>query len=245
MESLERKWEDPKAHCIFCMCFCTAAVGDVRWKECLSTEDGRIGSSTMEAFALLVLENNCKAWLCKNEKTCQDNLLTECDCPPSRKKPAFVNKILDGIEFNLETDASTTVVSDKTNAVCKSTGKKRRDWLEKFCKSDRCKKTDDAILKKASSGSGPEDDNSEVTGDQEEGSIVKERAKKTRKLTRHLREFTGAPSEGERKCKGWSVERMLAFEKHVTTIKKDVEDGKHVAWERACREVMERLKLGP
>jgi hypothetical protein len=28
------------------------------------------------------------------------------------------------------------------------------------------------------------------------------------------------------------------------TIKKDVEDGKHVAWERACWEVMERLKLG-
>jgi hypothetical protein len=29
------------------------------------------------------------------------------------------------------------------------------------------------------------------------------------------------------------------------TIKKDVEDGKHLAWERAYREVMERLKLGP
>jgi hypothetical protein len=38
---------------------------------------------------------------------------------------------------------------------------------------------------------------------------------------------------------------MLAFEKHVTTIKKDVEDGKYVAWERAYREVMESLKLGP
>jgi hypothetical protein len=63
MESLKRKWEEPKAHCIFYMCFYTAAVGDVRWKVCVSTEDGRIGSSTMEAFALLVLENNYKAWL--------------------------------------------------------------------------------------------------------------------------------------------------------------------------------------
>jgi hypothetical protein len=35
------------------------------------------------------------------------------------KKPAFVDKILDGVEFNLETDASTTAASDKTNAVCK------------------------------------------------------------------------------------------------------------------------------
>ena len=60
MESLKRKWEDPKAHCIFYMCFYTAAVGDVRWKECLSTEDERIGSSTMEAFALLVLENTAR-----------------------------------------------------------------------------------------------------------------------------------------------------------------------------------------
>ena len=84
-----------------------------------------------------------------------------------------------------------------------------------------------------------------MTGDQEEGSIAKERAKKTRKLTRHLREFTGVPSEGERKCKGWSDEGMRAFEKHVMTIKRAVEDGKCLAWERADRDVMERLKLGP
>jgi hypothetical protein len=171
--------------------------------------------------------------------------LTEYACPLSRKKPAFVNKILDGIEFNLEKDASPTVLSNKNKAIYKSLGKKRRDWLEKFYKSDRCWETDVAVLKKASSSSGPEDNNSEVTGDQEEGLTAKERAKKTRKLTRNLREFTGVPSEGERKCKGWSGKGMLAFEKHVTTIKKDVEDGKYVAWERAYQQVMERLKLGP
>ena len=33
---------------------------------------------------------------------------------------------------------------------------------------------------------------------------------------------------------------MLDFEKHVMTIKKDVEDGKYLAWERAYREVMEK-----
>jgi hypothetical protein len=35
----------------------TAVAGETRWKESLSKEDGRIGSNTMEAFALLVLEN--------------------------------------------------------------------------------------------------------------------------------------------------------------------------------------------
>jgi hypothetical protein len=43
------------------MYFYTAAVGEVRWKECLSKEEGWIESNTMEAFALLVLVNNYKA----------------------------------------------------------------------------------------------------------------------------------------------------------------------------------------
>jgi hypothetical protein len=229
MESLKRQWEDPKAHCIFYICFCTAAIRDVCWKECLLTEDGWIGSSTMEVFSLLVLENNHKAWLCENKKTHQNNLLTEHDCPPSHKKPSLVDKILDGVQFNLEKDASLTVLCNKNGAAYKNLRKKRRDWLEKFHKSDHCLKANVAVLKKASSGSGDKDDNSKVAGDQEEGFITKERAKKTRKLTRELREFTGVPSKGDRKCKGWSNEGMLAFEKYVTTIRKEVEDGKHVA----------------
>jgi hypothetical protein len=58
MESLGRRLKDPKAHSIFCMCFYTAAVGEVCWNECLSKEEGWIGSNTMEAFALLVLVDN-------------------------------------------------------------------------------------------------------------------------------------------------------------------------------------------
>lgn len=114
--------------------------------------------------------------------------------------------------------------------------KKRRVWLEKFHKSDHCLETNDTVLKKASSGSGDEAENS----DRDDG-IIKERRRKTRKLTRGLREFTGVPSEGERKCKGWSDEGMLVFEKHVMTIRKDVEDGRCVTWDKACREVMEKL----
>ena len=56
-----------------------------------------------------------------------------------------------------------------------------------------------------------------------------------------MREFTGGASEGERKCKGWSDEGMVAFEKHVKVAKKDEEDGRHEDWDKACRDVMEKL----
>jgi hypothetical protein len=62
-------------------------------------------------------------------------------------------------------------------------------------------------------------------------------------MTRELREFTGVPSQGERKHKGWSDEGMLAFEQYVETIRKDVEQRKYIAWEKAYRDVMERLGL--
>ncbi len=82
IESLKRRLKDPKAYCIFYMYFYTAAVGEVRWKECLSKEDERIGSNTMEAFALLVLVNNYKAWLYEEKKRNQTNLWTENDSHP-------------------------------------------------------------------------------------------------------------------------------------------------------------------
>ena len=49
-------------------------------------------------------------------------------------------------------------------------------------------------------------------------------------------------ADSERKCKGWSDEGMVAFEKHLKVIKKDVEDhGKYQAWERAYREVIQTM----
>jgi hypothetical protein len=48
--------------------------------------------------------------LYETKKTLQNNLLTEYDCPPSHKKPSLVDKILDGVQFNLEKDASPTVL---------------------------------------------------------------------------------------------------------------------------------------
>jgi hypothetical protein len=71
--------------------------------------------------------------------------------------------------------------------------------------------------------------------------VLKERAKTKRKLTRELREFTGVPSQGERKHMGWSDEGMVAFEKYVEAIRKDVEDDKYAAWEKAYWDGMEKL----
>jgi hypothetical protein len=236
--------EDPKACCIFYMCFYTAAVGEVRWKECLSKEEGRIGSNTMEAFALLVLVNNYKAWLYEEKKTHQANLLTECDSPPSRGKPSIVDKILDGVQFNLGVETSPTAIYDKTDTTFKKLENKRVEWLEAFCTTDPCLQTNDGVLKKASTDSTSDESISAAEAEAEDDLFVlKERAKKRRKLTRELREFTGVPSQGERKHKGWSDEGMLAFEQCVETIRKDVEQGKHIAWEKACRNVMERLGL--
>jgi hypothetical protein len=237
--------EDPKAYCIFYMYFYTAAVGEVRWKECLSKEEGRIGSNTMEAFALLVLVNNYKAWLYEEKKTHQANLLTEYDSPPSRGKPSIVDKILDGVQFNLGAGTrSPSVIYDKTDTTFKKLENERVEWLEDFCTTDPCLQTNDGVLKKASTDSTSDESNEAEAEAEDDKFILKERAKKRRKLTRELREFTGGvQSQGERKHKGWSDEGMQAFEQYVETIRKDVEQRKYVAWEKAYRDVMGRLGL--
>jgi hypothetical protein len=114
--------------------------------------------------------------------------------------------------------------------------------LEDFYTTDPCVQMNDGVLKKASSGdSGAGEGGDELGNFEEDSFILKERAKKTRKLTRGLREFTGVPSEGERKCKGWSDEGMVAFEKYVKMVKQDEEDGKYGAWDKAYRDVMDTL----
>ena len=63
--------------------------------------------------------------------------------------------------------------------------------------------TNDDVLKKAWSGNSGGVGGDEAGNNENDTFILKERAKKTRKLTRGLREFTRVPSEGERKCEGW------------------------------------------
>ena len=244
IESLGRRWKDPKAYCIFYMYFYTATVGEVRWKEYVSNEEGRIGSNTMEAFAHLVLVNNYKAWLYEEKKTHQSNLLTEYDSPPSCGKPSIVDKILDGVQFNLEQQegpGSPSVIYNKNDTTYKKLEKERIDWLEAFCKTDLCLQTSDGVLQKASTDNSNGSPGEEEEEPEEDKFVQRERAKKKRKLTRELREFTGVPTKGERRHKGWSDGGMVAFEKYVQTIRKDVEDDKYVAWEKAYRDVMDKL----
>ena len=55
----------------------------------------------MEAFALLVLVNNYKAWLYEEKKTHKADLWTKYDCPPSFGKPSIVDKNLDGVQSSM------------------------------------------------------------------------------------------------------------------------------------------------
>ena len=83
------------------------------------------------------------------KKVHQANLLTEYDCPPSYGKPSIVDKILDGVQFNLEKEASPNVIYDKEDTNYKKLEKKRVEWLEEFCKTEICLETNECVLKKA------------------------------------------------------------------------------------------------
>ena len=98
----------------------------------------------------------------------------------------------------------------------------------------------DDVLKGASNDTSDNSLDSEAAAD-EDLFIHKERTKKRRKLVRVLREYTGESAHGERKHKGWSDQGMMTFEKYVEEIRKDVEEDKYVAWEKAYRDVMEKL----
>ena len=152
--------------------------------------------------------------------------------------PSIVDKLLDGIQFDLTEEANPAVIYDNKNKIYKRLAKERAQWLEEFSKKDACKTMCSDILDRASSDSiddsGEDDVNQDIF-------IQKERSRKARKLTKGLRQFTGVAADGERKCKGWSDEGMVAFEKHLRVIKKDVEDGKYLAWERAYREVIQTM----
>ena len=232
--------EDPKTYFIFYMYFYPAVVGETQWKECISKKEGRIGSNTMEAFALLVLVNNYKAWLYEEKKTHQNNLWTEYDSPPSYGKPSVVDKLLDGVQFNLGIEeTSATVIYDKDNDTFKKLEKERVKWLEAFCETAHCVQTNDDVLKKATTDTRERSIDADAATD-DDLILLKEMTKKKRKLTRQLREFTGVASQGKKKHKGWSDEGMVTFEKYVKAIRKDVEEDKYVAWEKAYREVMEK-----
>ena len=217
--------------------------GEVPWKEYLLKEqEGRIGSNTMEAFALLVLVKNYKACLYKEEKTHQTHSLTKDDHPPSHRKLSIVDKILDGVQFNLEKEASPTVICAKDDRTYKKMEKEMVKGLETFSSLGPCLDTNDSVLKKHQQPPLPvmiAVVKQSRAAAEEELFVPKERAKKRRNLQGNSVSSWGVPSQGERRHKWWSDEGMVAFEKYVEALSKDVEEDKYyVAWEKTYRDVI-------
>ena len=148
-----------------------------------------------------------------------------------------------GVQFNLGIgDSSPTVIYNRGDTTFRKLEKERIEWLEEaFSKTGPCQQTKEDVLKKASTDTSDESVEPDTTAD-DDMFILKQRAKKKRKLTRELCEYTGEASHGERKHKGWSDQGMVAFETYVEEIRKDVvEDNRYVEWENAYREVMRKL----
>ena len=243
LESIEQRLENPKAYYVFYEFFYKAAVGEVRWKECLDgTSDERIGNDTTEAFALLLFANNYKAWLYDEKLNHGDALMTEYE-HDSQEKDSIVDRLLVDQEFVLEVDREAIlVVCDNTKLSYKKAVNARKDWLIEFRRLPVCAEIT------RSWGVTAEDEDAQVgllllggASENEpngrEPANRKERNKKKRKLLKGLKKWTGTADKGERKFKGWSDNGHKAFEEYTMNIKEDVRSGKHSLWERAYREV--------
>jgi hypothetical protein len=174
LESIEQRLDNPKACYVFYDCFHKAAVGEVRWKECMDSSDERIGNDTTEAFALLLHANNHKAWLCDEKLMHGDKLRTEHESE-SNGKDSIMDKLLKGQEFVLDEDAETMlVVRDSTKESHKKAVKDRKDELAKFRRLPAC-----AEMKSTwHLTTGDEEANENETNAQELGVNKKEQKKK-------------------------------------------------------------------
>ena len=232
LESMEMRLENPKAYYVFYEFFYKAAVGEVLWKECISDASKRIGNNTTEAFALLLLANNYKAWLYEEKMSHGEDLLTEYDTSPSGDGEApIVDKLLVNQEFHLDSETEEFVVTPSTNKeMYDKAAMIRRDWFVKLRDQPICDEIKNSwqhqanvFEERSTNGSPP--------------IHKKERERKRRKLMKGLKKWTGTAEEGERRFKGWSDSGHRAFELWTLAIKTDVRDGNYVIWEKAFRKV--------
>jgi hypothetical protein len=226
LESMEQRLDNPKAYYVFYEFFYKAPVGETRWKECMDSDNERIGNNTTEAFALLLVANNYKAWLYEEKMNHGSNLLTEYETLPGIGTMSIVDKLLVDQEVVLETGLDEIVVRDAVSLGFKKATKKRKDWLAKLKRQAICNKMKRSWQTSTANGI-------------LEGPLCqlptnkKEREKKKRKLMKGLKKWTGIADEGERKFKGWSDSGHKAYEEWTTAIKVDVGAGKYALWEKA------------
>jgi hypothetical protein len=81
----------------------------------MDSEDGCSGNNTTEAFALLLVSNNYKAWMYEEKRSHGNELLTEYDTLPSVAAVSIVDKLLVDQEIVLETGAEEMVVRNTTS----------------------------------------------------------------------------------------------------------------------------------
>jgi hypothetical protein len=129
LESMEQRLEDPKACCVFHQHFHEAAVGEVRWKECMDNSEERIDNDATEAFALLLFVNNCKAWICEEKANHGEALLWTEHESNAPNKDSIVDRLLCDQEFVLEEGPGELLVHDTTNQTCKKAAAKGKKGL--------------------------------------------------------------------------------------------------------------------
>jgi hypothetical protein len=236
LEDIERRLENPKAYYIFYQFFYKAAVGEVRWKECMDCSEVRIGNDTTEAFALLLFANNYKAWLYEEKLKHGQALWTDYD-RDGEGRDSIMDAVLVDQEFVFNEDTEEMlVICDPTKQTYKTAVKARTDWLADFKSRPVC-------AEMTRSWCHAETNDEAALGNENERNAAgqsenkKERDKKRRKLIKGLKKWTGTADQGERKFKGWSDNGHKAFVVYTMNIKDDVANGKYAIWEKAFRVV--------
>ena len=101
LSSIEQRFGCPKSYYLFYDHFYKAVLGDQAWKEAMKDQDenSHIGNYTTEAFALLIIMNNYKAWLHEEKMKHGDKLITEYEVEGDDPRESIVDHWLKDLEF--------------------------------------------------------------------------------------------------------------------------------------------------
>jgi len=199
-------------------------------------ENSHIGNYTTEAFALLIIMNNYKAWLHEEKMKHQEKLITEYEIDTHDLRVTIVDHWLKDLEIKRTGTGEYVILDDNSTSDYISTVQARRDRIE--CRR-ACRRDCELMMK--SWGASEISEGSESTNNENDQhtnvvgrDILKEREKKRRKLMKSLRRWTGSKPLGQ-KAKGWSDEGHQKYENLCDTIRKEVADGKYKSWDKQIR----------
>jgi hypothetical protein len=228
-EMIEYRLKYLKAYYVFYQFFYKSAVGDSQWKECVDKKEGRIGNPNTEAFALLLLANNYKAWLYEEKEKHEGRLMTEYDTTPSAENLSVMDVLLVNTEFGDYVTDGLSMIRDPTKKRFKDEAKKRKAWQTNF------RDKNPVCAEMTSAWNPPEAGENENKPNGE--TSKKERLKKRRKLMKGLKKWTGKADEGERRFKGWSDSGHKVYEDWIKSIKEDETEGLYGKWEQTFRKL--------